>query len=175
MKFKENRPLAYILVALALILTLLISTKTKLVSKADKVMVLFHEEIGYDLNTKSAYADNLAGIASRYLDRNDALFANMSEARDTLLEAKTPKESFRASAKVTDVAANFYDKLGVLELSQADDRLRRSNYADILAIDDILRRSDFNKKVETFNKELDAFPAIFLRQIVGIEKIDYFR
>jgi hypothetical protein len=128
-----------------------------------------------DLNTKSSYADNLSGVASRYIDRNSEYIVSMEEARDMLLNAKTPREKYLASVSITNAAAALYDVLGTMSLNETDERLRRSNYADIVAIDDILKRTSFNKDAEKFNNELNIFPANVIASITGINEAEYFR
>ena len=135
----------------------------------------FYETMDADLNTKSAYADNLAGVASRYLDRNSEYITNMAQARDMLLNAKTPAEKYAASVKITNAAAALYDVLGTMSLNETDERLRRSNYADIVAVDDILKRTSFNQDVDKFNSQLALFPANVIASITGIDKAEYFR
>ncbi|MFA5341811.1 MAG: LemA family protein [Clostridia bacterium] len=175
MKFKENRSLAWILVVIAIIASVLISGHVSLSSTRRKVMNTFYETMDTDLSTKSAYADNLSGVASRYLDRNSEYITNMTKARDMLLNAKTPNEKYAASVKITDAAAALYDVLGTKELNETDERLRRSNYADIVAVDDILKRTTFNQDVENFNNELNMFPANVIASITGIDEAEYFR
>jgi hypothetical protein len=117
----------------------------------------------------------MAGVASRYLDRNSEYITNMAQARDMLLNAKTPAEKYAASVKITNAAATLYDILGTMSLNETDERLRRSNYADIIAVDDILKRTSFNKNVDTFNSQLALFPANVIASITGIDKAEYFR
>ena len=175
MKFKENRPLAWILAVIAIIASVFISGHVSLSSQRRIVMNSFYETMDADLNTKSSYADNLSGVASRYLDRNSEYILNMAQARDMLLNAKTPKEKYAASVKITNAAAALYDVLGTMSLNETDERLRRSNYADIVAIDDILKRTSFNKDAEKFNNELNIFPANVIASITGINEAEYFR
>jgi hypothetical protein len=175
MKFKENRTLAWILVIVIMITSVLISGYVSLSSQKKKVLNSFYDTMDNDLNTKSSYADNLAGIASRYLDSNSKYITDMSKARNMLLEAENPQENYVASVNITNAASAIYDVLGTMELTSTDDRLRRSNYADILAVDDILRRSDFNQNIDKFNEELDKFPASVISSLTNIEKADYFR
>lgn len=61
MKFKENRALARILVVIAVIASVLISGHVSLSSQRRAVMNSFYDTMDADLNTKSAYADNLSG------------------------------------------------------------------------------------------------------------------
>lgn len=175
MKFKENRALAWILVATVIIASVLISGSVSLSSQRRKVMNSFYDTMDNDLNTKSSYADNLSGVASRYLDRNSEYINNMSDARDMLLNAKTPNEKYAASVSITNAAAALYDVLGTINLNDTDERLRRSNYADIIAIDDILKRSSFNQDVDKFNEELNKFPANVIASITRIKEAEYFR
>ena len=175
MRLKENRALAWISVVIAVIASVLISGHVSLSLQRRAVMNSFYDTMDADLNTKSAYADNLAGVASRYLDRNSEYITNMAKARDMLLNAKTPAEKYAASVKITNAAAALYDVLGTMSLNETDERLRRSNYADIIAVDDILKRTSFNKNVDTFNSQLAMFPANVIASITGIDKAEYFR
>ncbi|HPB16117.1 MAG: LemA family protein [Clostridia bacterium] len=175
MKFKENRPLAWILAVIAIIASVLISGHVSLSSQRRNIMNSFYDTMDADLNTKSSYADNLSGVASRYIDRNSEYIVSMEEARDMLLNAKTPREKYLASVSITNAAAALYDVLGTMSLNETDERLRRSNYADIVAIDDILKRTSFNKDAEKFNNELNIFPANVIASITGINEAEYFR
>ena len=175
MKFKENRPLAWILAVIAIIASVFISGHVSLSSQRRIVMNSFYETMDADLNTKSSYADNLSGVASRYIDRNSEYIVSMEEARDMLLNAKTPREKYLASVSITNAAAALYDVLGTMSLNETDERLRRSNYADIVAIDDILKRTSFNKDAEKFNNVLNIFPANVIASITGINEAEYFR
>jgi hypothetical protein len=117
----------------------------------------------------------MAGIASRYIDANSEYITDMSQARAQLLDADTVREKYLASVAITNAASALYDILGTMELTETDDRLRRSNYADILSVDDILSRSSFNSNVEEFNTQLTAFPANILSAVTGVEAAEYFR
>lgn len=175
MKFKENRPLAWILVIICVIASTLIGSYVSLSSKRTEVINSFYDTMDTDLNTKSSYADNLAGIATRYIDASSEYITDMSQARTQLLEADTAREKYLASVAITNAASALYDILGTMDLTETDDRLRRSNYADILSVDDILSRSSFNSDVEKFNATLTAFPANILSAMTGVETAEYFR
>lgn len=175
MNFKENRLLAWILVVVVMIASVIISGNISLSSQRRKVMNSFYETMDKDLNTKSSYADNLSGIASRYIDRNSEYILNMDHARNLLAKATTPKEKYDVSLALTNAASSLYDILGTMELTATDDRLRRSNYADIIAVDDILKRSGFNEQVDEFNEQLERFPASLIASITNIDKAEYFR
>jgi hypothetical protein len=73
MKFKENRPLAWILAVIAIIASVLISGHVSLSSQRRNIMNSFYDTMDADLNTKSSYADNLSGVASRYIDRKSVV------------------------------------------------------------------------------------------------------
>ncbi len=175
MKLKENRSLAWILVVIVIVASVLISGYMSLSSQRRKVMASFYDTMDNDLTTKSAYADNLSGIASRYLDRDSIYITNMAQARDMLLNAATPREKYLASVSITNAAAAIYDVLGTKDLNETDERLRRSNYADIVAIDDILKRSSFNQMADEYNEQLNRFPANLIASLTGIDKAEYFR
>lgn len=175
MNLKENKQLAWILVIIAMLTSVMISGSISLSTQRRAVLNTFYDTMNDDLNTKSFYADNLVGIASRYIDQNSEYIVNMTQARDLLAKANTPKEKYMASLSITNAASAIYDLLGTKDLTQTDDRLRRSNYADILAVDDILKRSGFNTQVEAFNEQLSKFPASLISSIVRIEKAEYFR
>jgi hypothetical protein len=175
MKFKENRPLAWILVIVCVIASTLIGSYVSLSSKRTEVINSFYDNMDNDLNTKSSYADNLAGIASRYIDADSGYITSMTQARTQLTKAETAREKYLASVAITNAASALYDVLGTMELTETDERLRRSNYADILSVDDILSRSSYNSDVEEFNAQLTAFPANILSAVTGVEAAEYFR
>ena len=175
MNLKENRSLAWILVIVAMLASVMISGSISLSAQRRAVIKTFYDTMDDDLNIKSSYADNLAGIASRYIDQNSEYIVNMTQARDLLAKASTPKEKYMASLSITNAASAIYDLLGTKDLTQTDDRLRRSNYADILAVDDILKRSGFNEKVDRFNDELEMFPANLISSLTNVKKAENFR
>lgn len=128
-----------------------------------------------DLDYRVELAYNLVTVAKRYLDADDPAVAALLDARQALDDANDPAEQYDANMKLTTASTDLYEALGKLELSEKDEKYRRSIYSDMTSRNDTIGNDPYNQLATEYNQKLERFPANLLAPLTGVEKAELFR
>ncbi len=139
-----------------------------------------------DLNNRIDNSFNLVTIAKKaYYETEDEVIKNALDdaikntlsARESLVNSDTISEKYRANLKLTEAVEELYTALGneTLELTEQDEKYRRSLYSNLTSRNDTISHDGYNDKAAEFNNTLGEFPASLISRVVGINKAELFR
>ena len=177
MRFTENRPLAYVVLALAVAAALIFGGGGALMDKREAVESRFYassESISAELNEMRDNATALASIARKYPSANQNFLARLDQALETLAAAKDPAELYAASVELNAAENDCYRDLTSLTMSDADQRdatYKDRNFSSALTR---ISHDDYNELAARFNGELAAFPANLLGALRGVRALKPF-
>lgn len=118
-----------------------------------------------DLNQRFELSGNLVKIAGNYLDMNNSIFKTISDSRNSLTTAQTPKEKYNANIKLTEAVNELYTLLGKENLSDKDERYRN----------DTIGHDKYNEYAKKFNDTLKQFPANILSKLTFVKPLELFQ
>ncbi len=180
--FLENRPLALVLAACAIVLGTLFGTHRSVAQQAKKVEQQYASGVLYegysiagDLADRMEYAQNLTKIAQRY-DCADAADA-VTQAIHALDAAKGAGGQYDANFELTGAVEALNGALLSAGLSEQDERYRSEYYRNFTSCNDTISReaAAYNALVDSFNSEiLGAFPTGTLAKLTGVRELEAF-
>jgi len=128
-----------------------------------------------DLDYRVELAYNFTTVAKRYLNPDDPAVVSVLTARQALMDAQGPAQQYDANMELTTASTDLYEVLEGLELSEKDEKYRRSIYADMTSRNDTIGNAPYNQLATEYNQKLDRFPANFLSRLTGVEPAELFR
>ena len=128
-----------------------------------------------DLDYRVELAHNLTTVAKRYLDSDDNAVVAVLKTAQALSDANGPAEQFDANQELTAASTDLYEALGKIELSEKDEKYRRSIYADMNSRNDTIGNDPYNQLATEYNQKLEGFPAGLLSGLTGVKKAELFR
>lgn len=118
---------------------------------------------------------NLATIAKNYYDETDENITALLSARDSLSAAQTPSEKYTANDRLTETAANLYDKIrNAAGLTESHKKLAAQFYTEILSRNSTIKNNGYNTAARKFNAVLKSFPSSFIAPLTGIRPAEVF-
>ena len=196
MKFKENRKLAFIILAVVVIFSITVQGSVAMLNRRGDTEVLFMEGDMRELMRRCAdQAELLGQMGGMYL--NDASLDDYASANTAnqlrsggytalpgeletlsaqLVNAADPNESLIALTKLHDAVEKTYTGLDMLDIPEAEFRNIKLAYYDFTGAVDIVSRDGDNKdsytaKAQKFNKEISAFPASLISGVLGVNDL----
>lgn len=177
MRFSENRPLARVVLAAAVVASLLGGGGTLRDLRAE-VEAQFYapaESVAAELLEMRSNAATLAGIARKYDEADQTLIAQADEAVGMLDEAEAISAKYQASLTLDSAIENLYSNLTGLELGEIDAQDVRYAYKNFTSAELRLSHDGYNERAEKFNQELKGFPAGLLGALCGVKPLELFR
>lgn len=176
MKLLTKTPVAAIIMIAVIILSALFGCRRSLLKEQKTVENYFFNGIdgdGYsiqnDLETICATSVNMKTIASRYIEVTDPLITEMTNARQTLTDARTVSEKYTAAMNLYDAVTTLYNSLDPNMMNSTDKGFRASLYDDITSAMQRISHNGYNDAAREFNSILECFPAKYIAKLVGIE------
>ena len=177
-KFTENRPVAWAVLAVVIIGTLLLGGGGALKSRADAVTALFtdpDDSISYELKQMADSAELMTSIVQSADGADMAQVAAVTDAIDTLRTAASVKDKYAGSVALYTAAENLYSGASKLELSDKDQSELDASYKNYSsAYLSLNEYGEYNEAVEAFNKVRSGFPAGLIGALRGIPAAEKF-
>lgn len=183
-KFKENRTIAWIVLACVVLICISQSGGAGLRSLRRTAVDTFHNGVNNDglsiyndLQKRVDCAYNLASIADRY----DNIPQNfIDEVEQAALSMESDGDSDIVGLKVDNNKLNravedLYTELENTELSQADSTFALGQYKEFTSRGLTITRDGYNSRAEEFNAVLDNFPASLVAKLSGVKALELFR
>lgn len=182
MKIFKSRGMGVLVLVLCILAGTMIGAHRPLAKMARETAAVFYEGadrdglgIRNDLEERCSIAYNLTVVAARNMEPDDSLITAVRDARNALLEAKTPSAMYRADRKLDETVTNLYNTLNRISLPEKDAKYPSQLYADFIARADMISRSPYNRIAEEYNARLAAFPANILSRLVFVEPVELYR
>ena len=179
-KITENRPIAWVVLALVVLGSLFIGGGNVIAGRAGQVSDLFFktEDGVYEMLGEMADgAEIMASLAQNSDGADMAQVGVVSEQIETLRASKSVAECGAAVTGMTTAIENLYsglDRMGLSEADASEFRYQYKNYKDVLMIVD--REDDaYNSAAEEFNAMRGGFPAGLISAVRGIGEAELFR
>lgn len=195
MNFKENRPLAFIVLAAAVLLSLLVQGPIAMLNARGDTEVLFMEGEMHELMTRCAAQGDLLGqMSAMYL--NEAALAEDSAKTAALLgteeylclpetltqlsaELKAAPDPNACLAVLTELHAaveKTYTALDMMQISGDDFRNIKLAYYDFAGAMDIVARDgsdpkSYTAQAQRFNKSISGFPAKLYCAVLNVDPL----
>lgn len=128
-----------------------------------------------DLEKRIDLAYNMVTIARKYLPESDQALNGVLIARETLLQAKSPAEKYKANQRLTEATTDLSAKLAELKLSATDERYRASLYQDLSSRNSIMSHDNYNNVAEDFNQVLRSFPSNVINLVFRVEPAELYQ
>ena len=180
--FRENRTLAILITAVAIVLGLCIGCHRSVAAQERKIEQKFSTGIQYegysiqgDLNDRMEYAGQLAKIGQRYDFSQEA--GEVSDAVADLYAAKGVHECYVRNLALTDAVEALNGKLVNASLSQQDAQYRSEAYRNFVSCNDTISHEavEYNNLVYRFNDRIySAFPTGTIARLTGVKKLEAF-
>ena len=183
-KINENRPLAWVVLALVIVRSIISSGGGALRDVRAQALDGFHYGVNgdslciySDLKARADCAYNLADTAARYDTVPQASIDKVTEAAEVL---DNTDDSDIAALNAADDALDravelLYTELENSSLSDADAKFALSQYKEFTSRGLTISRDGYNGHAGAFNNTLGAFPASFVGMLSGVRELPLFR
>lgn len=177
MTFLRNRNVAKCLSALVVAAAILIGGYSSLSGLREAAEQSFYggqSSLSADLDDISAQCHNLTTIAKRYMSADDKLIADVLQNRQSMQQARTPREKHAANQKLLESAMVLFDQLGQLPLNEKDAGYHIAWLVEVQDRTAIISHSTYNNDARGFNKKLAAFPANILGALTRVAPLELY-
>ena len=178
MRFFENLTIARVVLALAIVLSLVLSGGNALLGRRGELEASFSapaESISAEVREMRSNAASLLGIAQAYEAANAEYTAALNDAIAALDAAQDASQMYDASLLLDSAVESCYSDLSRIELSEVDVEDVRYVYKNFTSAQLRISHDEYNLKAAEFNAELSAFPASLLAMVRGIRPLSLFQ
>lgn len=183
-KINENRPLAWVVLAIVVVLSIIFSGGGALRGVRAQALDVFHYGVNgdslciySDLMARVDCAYNLADTAARYDSIAQESIDKVNEAAEEL--DKTNDSDIAALNAADDAldraVESLYTGIENARLSDADATFALSQYKEFTSRALTISRDGYNGYAEAFNEMLGAFPASVVGMMSGVRQLPLFR
>ena len=172
---KKGTTLLVVIVAIvAIVIGGLVSSYNNLVSLEEKVDKTY-SDIDVQLERRADLIPNLVNTVKGYVDHEESVIKNITEARENLLKANTVDEKSKANNELSSAI----DALMVIVENYPDLKANQNfiNLSDELSGTEnriANARSEYNEAVSNYNSARKKFPVVLIASMFGFEEKDYF-
>lgn len=183
MRFSENRVLAWVVLALAILFSVSFSgggamrdiryaTEQVFVSGARNDGL----SISNDLDVLAQKAGVLVSIAKSYLPGGSDVVNKAEQAANALRESSGAASRFEAYAATTGAIEDVYTQLQNAPMSEKDRTDALKAYKEIESRTDTVNRNknEYNTPASQFNQGLERFPASLVSKLARVEPLPLF-
>ena len=178
MRFSENLTIARIVLAAAIVVSLIFGGGGALMDQRTAAEAQFYansESISAELNEMRSNAVVLASIAAKYDTANQSFISDLNGAVALLDEAADVSSKRQASLKLDSAVENLYSNLTGLTLGDMDAQDARYAYKNFSSAQLRIEHDGYNALASEFNSDLARFPANLLGALRGVEALDLFQ
>lgn len=196
MNFKENRKLAFIILAVVVIFSITVQGSVAMLNRRGDTEVLFMEgdlrELMHRCADQAALLGQMSGMylgdtaLDDYAGANTAqqlrtggyteLPAQLETLSTELTNAVDPNASLLALSELRNAVEKTYTGLEMLDISDDEFRNMKLAYYDFTGAIDIISRDGDSKdsytaNAKAFNKQLSGFPASLFAAVLGVDDL----
>ena len=166
--------LVVIVAIVAIIIGSLVSSYNNLVSLEEKVDKTY-SDIDVQLERRADLIPNLVNTVKGYVEHEESVIKNITDARENLLKANTVEEKSKANNELSSAI----DALMVIVENYPDLKANQNfiNLSDELSGTEnriANARNEYNEAVSNYNSARKQFPVVFIASMFGFEEKDYF-
>ncbi|NLG25703.1 MAG: hypothetical protein GX558_10130 [Clostridiales bacterium] len=187
MRLSENRPLAVAALAIAVLVSVVISGGGALRDERAAVERVFYADRGVnaDLTVRAEAAYNLASLAGRN-GLNAPTIDAVSQAIAALQAAGSIAGKYEADQALTRAVEDLYTEMENAGLSVSDASFARKQYTNwkssgmtiAHSVDEVGAKEPgrgYNEKAGQFNRTLQGFPAGLIGALTGVGPLELYR
>ena len=178
MRFSENRPVAWCVLAAAVILALIFGGGGALMDSRTALENQFSapsESIAAELNEMRSNAAVLVSIANKYDTASEKHIGALNDAIAALDSAADPAAKYQASLTLDLAVENVYSNLSGLKLGDVDAQDIRYAYKNFTSAQLRISHDSYNTLAAEFNQKLSRFPAGLLGGLRGVKPLGLFQ
>lgn len=169
-----KKTLAIILVLALLCVGVGISTYNAIVTAEEKVSACL-SDIDAQLQRRADLIPNLVNSVKGYMQHEQSIIDSITASRERLLNATDMQDRAQANEELTKalgqlniIAENYPDLKANENFVQLQDELAGTENRIATA------RKDHSRSVNTYNARIKGFPGMFIANMFGFEKAEYF-
>ncbi len=133
------------------------------------------QSIYHDLGARVQLANNLAAVAERYLDKDDALITAVRSDADRLERETSPSRCYDYNIQLENSVKALNAALLNEPLSEVDEGYREGIMTDLTSYAYTISHDGYNELVRELNEEeLDKFPARILKILTFTGEAEYY-
>lgn len=168
--WKENRPLAWLVLVLAVVAGVLGIGVWKLRGVADVPLDYYRQNMQADFTARETAAQTILGVAEAELGADDAKVQTANAALAESQAATTPGEKYAAGTKLETALGIVYNALPQAARDPQKSAAQLA-WSEFVSRTDILSHSmeQYNTYAAAAEKTLRGFPASLLAKIAGID------
>ncbi|MDL2206282.1 LemA family protein [Eubacteriales bacterium OttesenSCG-928-N13] len=181
MRFSENRLIAWIVLAVVVLLSISLYGGGAMKEMRFSVQQIFTDgaqkdglSINRDLDARADKAAILVSIAGKYLPSDSAALADVKEAADLLTNSAELSDRNDANTKLTRAVETLYTELEQQNLSETDKTNINAAYREIKSRADTISRDTYNAVAREFNQSISRFPANIISGFTGVDELPLF-
>lgn len=178
MRFSENRPIAYVVLALCIALSLIFCGGGVLMDKRAEVDQVYHAasySISAELLEMRDNAVTILSIARKYDDADSTYTADLDAAISALDASEGAASDYAASLQLDSAVEHVYSDLTGLKLSEMDAEDARYKYKNFSSAQMRISHDPYNELATGFNGQLSTFPANLLGLLRGVRPLELFQ
>ena len=180
MRFSENRPVAWGILALVALLSISLSGGKAMNDTRSAAEKMFFGtggggNINHDLDTRATESYKLASIASKYISDGDEALSKVKDLSQQLQDAKTIDARYAANKDLSSAVEDLYSKVQAAGLSEGDQDDALRAYKDVTAKADSIGRDPYSDEARKFNESIAKFPANIIAGFTGVRELQTFK
>lgn len=151
-----------------------ISTYNSIVSAEEKVTNSY-ADIDTQLQRRADLIPNLVSSVKGYMEHEEKIIDSITQSRERLVNASSMMDRAQANDELTKaieqlnvVVENYPDLKANDNFIQLQDELAGTENRIAIA------RKDYNQAVNTYNTKIKRFPGVFVANLFGFDKAEYF-
>jgi len=166
--WKENRPLAFAALVLAVLVGIFVIGGAKARGVANTANRAYQDTIAGDLALRAAAAENIVEVAKAALGEDAASVQSAQKALARLNDADGPALAYQANTELTASIGMLYEETRLVT-GDAKGSVLQTQWSEFLSRGNIIDRSAaaYNEQARTAKKKLSGFPASLVSALSG--------
>ena len=168
--WKENRPLAWLMLALAVAAGVFGIGVWKVRGVADVALDYYRQNMQADFTARETAAQTILGIAGQELGEDDAKVQAAASALAESQAAATPAEKYTAGTKLETAVGIVYNALPQAARDPQKSAAQLA-WSEFVSRTDILSHSmeEYNTYAQAVQDTIKGFPASLLARLAGVD------
>ncbi|HIV88382.1 MAG TPA: hypothetical protein H9998_01525 [Candidatus Ruthenibacterium merdipullorum] len=168
--WKENRPLAWLMLALAVLVGVLGIGTAKVRGVAGTALDYYNQNMAADFTARETAAQTILGIAGQELGEDDAKVQTAAAALAESQAATAPGEKYAAGTKLETAVGIVYNALPQAARDPQKSAAQLA-WSEFVSRTDILSHSmeEYNTYAQAVQDTIKGFPASLLARLAGVD------
>lgn len=168
--WKENRPLAWLMLALAVLVGVLGIGTAKVRGVAGTALDYYNQNMAADFTARETAAQTILGIAGQELGEDDAKVQTAAAALAESQAATAPGEKHAAGTKLETAVGIVYNALPQAARDPQKSAAQLA-WSEFVSRTDILSHSmeEYNTYAQAVQDTIKGFPASLLARLAGVD------